>query len=615
MAAPAPRRAERIAVLGITLAAFALRVYHLDAMSFWSDEGISVLRARFDIPALLANLPVEHVPLYFAGLHYWMGVAGEGDFAVRFFSLVFSVLAAPLVFRLARASAGPGAAAWLATLLMAVNPLQVWYAQEARMYALLVAFVAGAAWCLLAATADWQSGRAGARGWRPWVAFALLSAAALYTHFFAALAMAAFALWSLLVWRRDRSAWRPLGAAWGLLGLLIVPWLPRAFGALSFPGWQEAADPLSLPGRYLVAYSVGGTIGAEWQWLALGFLALLAAGVLVLARARGPQAWLPIAGVFVPFLLMMGLALRKPGYHERYLIIVTPFFAVLVAVALDWLWQRRTVWAQSLIAASLLFVLCASTVSLLHLYADPSFAKPDFRGAAQYVDGLSRDGDGLIFDGPDPNKAFYRYFSKQKVTAFDQNQFDPQDPAEAAALLAREAPRHARWWVVLYFHPPGPTEDWLAANGFQASSRWFNGIRVLLYATPSDAALRTAAPGELQTQLPLTLTVRTQREVFAGDVLPVIVRWQPSAPLPADYQASVRLVGADGKPIRQLDRRPLDGRAPTSQWRPGEMLDDRYGLLVPDNAPAGEYSVQVILYALGGGDVLRASLTPITVLR
>src|SRR5713226_1398580 len=81
----------------ITLFAFALRLYHLDAMSFWSDEGISVLRARADIPTLIASLPVEHTPLYFVGLHLWMHWLGESDFAVRYFSLVFSVLAVPLV--------------------------------------------------------------------------------------------------------------------------------------------------------------------------------------------------------------------------------------------------------------------------------------------------------------------------------------------------------------------------------------------------------------------------------------------------------------------------------------------------------------------------------------
>ena len=37
---------------------------------------------------------------------------------------------------------------FLAASLAAINPLQIWYAQEARMYSLVVALCAGAAWCL-----------------------------------------------------------------------------------------------------------------------------------------------------------------------------------------------------------------------------------------------------------------------------------------------------------------------------------------------------------------------------------------------------------------------------------------------------------------------------------
>src|SRR5690242_14786936 len=92
--------AQNLLLLALMLAAFALRIYHLDAQSFWSDEGISVIRARNDFGALLAALPLEHMPLYFAGLHVWMLLAGEGDFAVRFFSLLFSVLAVPLAYDL-----------------------------------------------------------------------------------------------------------------------------------------------------------------------------------------------------------------------------------------------------------------------------------------------------------------------------------------------------------------------------------------------------------------------------------------------------------------------------------------------------------------------------------
>jgi mannosyltransferase len=625
---------QNLLLLALMLAAFALRIYHLDAQSFWSDEGISVIRARNDFGALLAALPLEHMPLYFAGLHVWMQLTGEGDFAVRFFSLFFSVLAVPLVYdlgaiverqRTLRQSAPNQGAfpafGFFAASLAVINPLQIWYAQEARMYSLVVALCAGAAWCLARAyvlhcesKADADSPTRAEK--RYWLGFALLGAGALYTHFFASLTLVALGLWTAVAARKMRSLWRPLLASTALVGLLFVPWLPRAVAALGFPGWQPAADPLSLPGRYLVAYTLGTTLAEPWTWLALGFLVLLAIGTWLLAR-RGMLGGLALFGVFVPFVIMMLIALKKPGYQERYLIVVTPFLFVIFGAALDRLrgmtgWPNRFKVAPFAAGAALVGV--TAFFSINNLYFEPSFAKPDYRAAAQYVDSLSRAGDGLIFDGPDPYKAFYRYFSRQRVTAFDATNFDSEDPSDADQFLNQQVPQRDRWWVVLYFHPAGPTEDWLARYGYQTSSHWFNGIRVLLYATPTEAALQTLRPTSVQTSLPLQIaSVRTLPTVHAGDILPVIIRWQPAGPLPEDYQASVRLLDANGNRVRQLDRRPLDGRVPTSQWKPGEVVEDRYGLLVPEVAAEGQYSIEVILYRLDGGDVLKSPVSKVQV--
>jgi mannosyltransferase len=645
-------RASRLHLLCLLLiigGAFALRLYHLDAQSFWSDEGISVIRARFALPELLAYLPVEHVPLYFWGLHEWMQLAGEGDFAVRYFSLLFSLLTVPVIYQLgvtigraafkyatSKGSSAARAVGLCSALLAAINPLQVWYAQEARMYSLLVVLCAAAAWCLLRACAPYfeaaalsGSDRVIPGGRAHWLGFALLSAAALYTHFFAALALAAFGLWSLgaALFQLRRVAcsrprlWPPLVGSFALIGVLFVPWLPRAVDALSFPGWQAVADPLTLPGRYLVAYTLGTTVADEWRWAALGFLVLLALGAAVLVRRRSVLAWLPLCYVFIPFVLLMLLALRKPGYHERYLIVITPLFFVIVAIALYALWIpigiRRASFAANpirlvLTITTVLLLVVTSVLSLYNLYFDAAYAKPDFRAAAQYIDRLDRQGDGLIFDGPDPNKAFYRYFSRQKVGAFDGTSFDTQDAAEVDAFLKSQAPQRDRWWVVLYFHPSGPTEDWLARNGYQTSSRWFNGIRVLLYATPMDASLGSLTPQSVETSLPLKIAaIRTLREVHAGDLLPVVVSWQPTGQLPADYQVSVRLVDSEGKTVQQVDRRPLDGRVPTSQWKVGESIEDRYGLLAPADAPTGHYQIEIILYLLSGAETLHARGLPV----
>jgi len=129
--------------LALTLVAFALRAHRLAAQSLWSDEDITLDRARLPLPEMVAALPREHAPLYFVLVRLWTRLAGEGDLALRFPSLACGVLAVPLAAAVTWRLAGRRTAA-IAALVVAVNPFQVWYGQEARMYTLLGTLALGA---------------------------------------------------------------------------------------------------------------------------------------------------------------------------------------------------------------------------------------------------------------------------------------------------------------------------------------------------------------------------------------------------------------------------------------------------------------------------------------
>ena len=134
-------------VMALLLDSFGLRLYRLDFQSFWSDEGISLQRSAQPLGQLLRRLPVEHLPGYFVLLHFWMAVAGDHDFAMRFLSVWPSVLAIAFVYRLAL-DLGNRQAGVVAALLLATNAFQVWYAQEARTYSWLLLIGVVASWCL-----------------------------------------------------------------------------------------------------------------------------------------------------------------------------------------------------------------------------------------------------------------------------------------------------------------------------------------------------------------------------------------------------------------------------------------------------------------------------------
>ena len=70
-------------------------------------------------------------------LHFWLGLAGSSEQAARALSLLLALIAIPVAWWGARMLFGERAG-WFAAVLTAMNPFLTRYAQETRMYALVV---------------------------------------------------------------------------------------------------------------------------------------------------------------------------------------------------------------------------------------------------------------------------------------------------------------------------------------------------------------------------------------------------------------------------------------------------------------------------------------------
>ena len=139
--ADAASRWHRPLLLAAILVAFAVRLYRLGAESLWYDETVSVYLSRLPLPAMFAHTAGDiHPPGYYALLHAWQALTAPSlahglEFLYAFPSLVFGLLALPLLYALGRRLFGPRtglAALWLG----AFAPFLVWYSQEVRMYTL-----------------------------------------------------------------------------------------------------------------------------------------------------------------------------------------------------------------------------------------------------------------------------------------------------------------------------------------------------------------------------------------------------------------------------------------------------------------------------------------------
>lgn len=125
-------------ILGfIILLAIILRLINLN-QSLWLDEAISVLAAKNNSFWAMTTEYVKydfHPPLYFAVLWIWTKIFGFSEIAVRLPSLIFGVSTVILVYYIG-GKLHSKTLGFIAALLLTINPLHIYYSQEARMYML-----------------------------------------------------------------------------------------------------------------------------------------------------------------------------------------------------------------------------------------------------------------------------------------------------------------------------------------------------------------------------------------------------------------------------------------------------------------------------------------------
>ncbi len=88
------------------------------------------------------------------------------------------------------------------------------------------------------------------------------------------------------------------------------------------------------------------------------------------------------------------------------------------------------------------------------------------------------------------------------------------------------------------------------------------------------------------------------RELTPGAQLRVTARWQCMRAMEADYTLFLHLLAPDGTIKGQADVWPRDGTYPTSRWREGDVIEDRYSFYLDREAPPGDYKLEVGWYLL-----------------
>ena len=380
-----PRRpTAQLVLLVLVAAGAAIRFSTLDLQSFWVDEGITVHLLRMDFGGMFSSaLDGEQTPpLYYVLAWLWTRPFGTGEAGLRSLSALVGTATVPLAWAIGRKLVSERVGL-VAAGLVAFNPLLVWYSQEARSYALLV-LLAGLSILAFLRALEQSSARNLAR-------WAVVSALALCTHYFALFVVVPEALW-LLLRTPDRRRAGIAVAGVAAIGAVLLPLAIHQAGnpGANFIGTTALGERmLQLPKQYLVGYASPAAV------LFTMLAAIVAAGAVwfVLTRtdphergAARSAALLLACAAGVPLVL----AVAGADYLvTRNAIAGLLPFVLLLAIGLG---ARRAGWVGLAAAA----VLCGLGLSaVVSVDARPEFQRDDWRGVARVL-GSTNEPRGVV---------------------------------------------------------------------------------------------------------------------------------------------------------------------------------------------------------------------------
>ena len=607
------QRRERLTLLAwclLLMLVWRLWLWHLDASDLTFDEAATYFvahRPLLDILDHLRGAVREHPPVYYLLIHGWMALAGTSEFSLRAFSVCAGLVALTLtgwLARLARLKTGRSAGAAgrllpaiapavIPAALLAVVPGMVYYARDARMYSL------GVVWAVLSMglfLRDWLLVGEWPRR-AALVSLAIVHFLAIFTHYYLLLPILVQPL-VLLITRR----WRPFLAWCAVHGLLILAglawlWLAPGFQMTTSGLWQHLI--FALPAHSQVLHLLGKILFSPVVLvrfpLLYGLLALATGGVfLILWRRRAIGVWLALA-------LLMPLALVYILPHPptpRHLIFLTPLVALalgcLCVTPLYLVKYRWLAWGATIgLALVTAWLLVAGG-----LYIALAFDKSRYGHTLETVKARARSGDGILFYGPWQRIQFFYYNPRglPPVTALPPYAPPRLKPAEAEPVLEELLAKYDRLWVlpaaVENVDPAHYVEGWLKTH---AHAVW-ETKDFSLYLLPLPAGAPTRAVGMVFGQ-----TLRLERiawepePVPAGEPLRLTLYWSPLRRLENDVMLTLTLADQAGR-VWDVDY-PLPGAwaSPPSTWRPGQVITDYEGLMVPQGAPPGEYVVRLMV--------------------
>ncbi len=382
-----------VAGLLLRLPSFGDTLFGDELSSYFIVTGHSLGRINY----LLQGHSVDLNPPLFFVLAWVAERFGDGASALRMISLLAGTAAIPLTYLLGVRTVGRRAGL-VASALVALSPFLIFYSSEARAYALSVALVLA---CTLALLQALDTGRV---PW--WVAYALCSCAAIYTHYITVFFLAVLFGWAF--WTQPDARGRLL-AANAAAAIAYLPWLPTLLRDTRSPGNKVISflEPFSpklvrtFLGRALIGHPFiplaslpgAGAIAAVIAGLTAGTVGLSLNTIRAdrdrrLPRLPARTLLILLFAVAAPAAIAFYSAVGNSVWEARNLIVALPAWALVVGALVTSAPGVTRIAAVGLVILG--FAIAAAKM------LDSGYRRPDFGAAVNFIDRVGAPGDPVI---------------------------------------------------------------------------------------------------------------------------------------------------------------------------------------------------------------------------
>lgn len=413
----------------IFFTASALRLYNITAISLWHDEAFSALLIRYPFSEMINRIILDvHPPLYYILLRVWDIILGDSLYSLRLFSAFFGILTVLFIYLFVNKTFKNEKFALISAAFIAINPFQIQYAAEARMYTLGTFLIIFSSWLLvkalksqesdmneslknacanslkkcdwLSSLTDFESNPKNAfsfalikiKKYRWWIFYGIGAALTVYTHYYLIFSVAAQALFVIFLafknngikigeWLKNENI---IGAAIAYIisFLSFLPWLPILLKQLSQVEenyWIPSMDRYSMPNTIFHLFTGTNiyTTNLNLIIVSLVFIMILA---FAMKQEKNTYKWLVLFSFFIPFIISIILSFKRSLYLDRYFVFVGLFYFIILAIFIESIKKKAFQYALFIalaIASILLFAEGWQNVS-------PN-GKPGMAGASKYL--------------------------------------------------------------------------------------------------------------------------------------------------------------------------------------------------------------------------------------